>query len=74
MSLIEILDAREERWNRKRALAKEENRCVVSLTLRMPSELRLTGDAEKALEKGREEIFPLLESAFQDVSFKGEYS
>ncbi len=74
MSLKEILNAREERWIRKCALVKNENKCVVSLTLRMPSELRLSENAEKALKKGREEIFSLLKSAFCDVFLKGEFS
>ncbi len=73
MSLIEILDAREDRWNKKCAFAGEEKRCVVSLTLRMPSELRLSEKAEKALSKGREEVFSLLKGAFQNPSFKGQF-
>lgn len=74
MSLIEILDAREERWIRKCALSKDEKRCVVSLTLRMPSELRGTRDAEAILTKGRKEVLSLLEDAFEVVSFKGQFS
>lgn len=74
MSLIEILDAREKRWNLKCGLAADEKRSVVSLTLRMPSELRLSENAEKALAAGREEVFALLKSEFSAVSFKGQFS
>lgn len=74
MSLSEILDAREERWIRKCALSKDEKRCVVSLTLRMPVELRGTCDAQTLLTKGSKEVFSLLEDAFEGVSFKGQYA
>lgn len=74
MSLAEILDAKEARWNQKRVYAAQEKRCVVSLTLRMPSEMRLSRMAEKALSEGSEEVFALLKNAFHSVSFKGEFS
>lgn len=74
MSLSEILDAREERWIRKCALSKDEKRCVVSLTLRMPAELRGMKDAETILTKGRKEVASLLEETFECVSFKGQYA
>ncbi|MBR3928496.1 MAG: citrate lyase holo-[Clostridia bacterium] len=74
MDLNDILSAREERWNLKRAYAKDEKRCVVSLTLRMPSELRLSQDGKKALSKGREEVFSLLKNAFECVLLKGEFT
>lgn len=73
MSLIDILNEREERWIRKCALSKEEKRCVVSLTLRMPSELRLSEDAEKALTQGRKEVLTLLERVSPALSFKGQF-
>ncbi len=74
MSLSEILNAREARWKQKCALAVEEKKCVVSLTLRMPMELRLTEDAKNALFKAREEVYSLLKSSFEGASFKGEYA
>lgn len=74
MNLNEILDAKEARWNQKLALSKEENRCVVSLTLRMPLELRLTEEAKMALSIAKEEVFSLLKNAFRFVSFKGVFS
>lgn len=74
MNLNEILNAREARWNLKRALARDEKSCVVSLTMRMPQELRLTGDAEKALEKAAEETLEVLKNEFCLTSFKGRFT
>ncbi len=74
MLLSEILNAREARWNQKCALAEYEKRPVVSLTLRMPVELRLTEDAQKALSWAREEVCSLLKVSFANVAFKGEFT
>ena len=69
MTLEKILEAREERWNRKCALIRQhEGACVVSLTLRMPSELRRTEDAEKVFLMAKEHLACALENAFSRVS------
>lgn len=73
MHLSEILSAREARWNQKCALAKDEKCAVVSVTLRMPVELRLSEDGKKALLRASEEIFSLLRASFKNVSLKGEF-
>lgn len=74
MSLTEILNAREARWIQKRALAKDEKRAVVSVTLRMPIDLRLSENAQKALTKAREDLFLILKASFESASFKGEFA
>jgi len=49
MSFADILNAREDRWLKKRALASEKKGNVVSLTLRMPASVWLTGEAKAFL-------------------------
>lgn len=73
MTLGEILEAREERWRKKCALSKEtENGAVVSLTLRMPSDIRVTEKAKKLFLLSKAQLEDVLKKEFSCVRLEAE--
>lgn len=73
MALSDVLDAREERWRKKCALCGRLQRPVVSLTLRMPIEIRKSEDAQNVFERAKDALFGLLLSSFSMVSPEGVF-
>ena len=68
MDLIQLLNDREERWKRKTEILRSTGKTVVSLTLRMPNEIRRTKEAERVLERAAGDVQALLTNAFGAVS------
>ena len=73
MDLIELLKAREERWKRKKETLRRTGKTVVSMTLRMPNEIRRTKEAEHVLERAAGDVQTLLTNAFGAVSCEGRF-
>ena len=73
MDLIQLLNDREERWKRKTEILRCTGKTVVSLTLRMPNEIRRTKEAERVLERAAGDVQALLTNAFGAVSCEGMF-